>query len=61
MAKKTKWEKVDEADGQVTDRLEVEGGWLYSRRTFYTGGSTVALVFVPHPTSRRRPAKAKQE
>ncbi|AFO71612.1 hypothetical protein CcrKarma_gp235 [Caulobacter virus Karma] len=49
MAKKSKWEKIDEADGQVTERLAVEGGWLYSRRTRYTGGQDVALVFVPHP------------
>ncbi|AFU86711.1 hypothetical protein D869_gp203 [Caulobacter phage CcrRogue] len=61
MAKKTKWEKIDEGDGQVTERLEIEGGWLYSRRTKYTGGSTVALVFVPRQSRSRRPAKAEQE
>uniref|UniRef100_A0AB74UIZ1 Uncharacterized protein n=1 Tax=Caulobacter phage BL57 TaxID=3348355 RepID=A0AB74UIZ1_9VIRU len=60
MAKKTKWEKLDEGDGNQTERLKIDGGWLYSRRTFYTGGSQVALVFVPDAPPKRAPKAAKE-
>ncbi|UTC29684.1 hypothetical protein BAJUN_00540 [Bajunvirus bajun] len=44
---RNKWELLTEEAAEKTDRLKVEGGWVYRTRTVYTGGSSPAMCFVP--------------
>ena len=51
------WEKVavgaDRSD--VTERLEVQGGWLYRTTLTQGGANGVALCFVPKPRETQKP------
>lgn len=50
------WETVSRGQSEHTDRMAVEGGWLY--RTRVQGmGEGVALCFVPDPHAKRKEAK----
>lgn len=44
----SKWQKVNEAEREVTDCLEVPGGLLYRTRFYSVQGNwTVSMCFVP--------------
>lgn len=58
---KARWEKLTEDGGEKTDRMRVEGGWLYRTRTVYSGGSSPALAFVPDTPIEVLPKDAEQE
>ncbi len=45
----TSWERITNDGSEVTDRLNVPGGWLY--RTVVGSGAGVALAFVADYTA----------
>lgn len=61
MIKQLLWERLSKDGYIVTDRAEVEGGWLYRCWTNTSGGDVLSLVFVPKendkPDERLPPLK----
>lgn len=41
------WQKISEGAGERTDRMKVEGGYLYRCTAISTTGNSVALAYVP--------------
>lgn len=54
------WERVQTTNDIpsgicITDRLRVEGGWLYrTRQSYYASAVAIAMVFVPVTEERER-------
>lgn len=45
------WETVNSCEMSVTQRLKVEGGFLYRTSVYYEKTLNVAMVFVPIKSS----------
>jgi hypothetical protein len=51
VAKSTKWEAVPTDDGPFTQRLKVDGGWIYHISAIFDKKTQTNTVFVPERMS----------